>query len=44
MGIPIEFIAGIYLAAFEDNAYAPLVRYTADLLNGVPSITQKPLH
>jgi len=38
MGIPIGFIAGIYLAEFEDKTYAPLVRYTADLLNGVPSI------
>jgi phosphate transport system permease protein len=38
MGIPIGFIAGIYLAEFEDKTYAPIVRYTADLLNGVPSI------
>ena len=38
MGIPIGFIAGVYLAEFEDKTYAPLVRYTADLLNGVPSI------
>ena len=38
IGIPIGFIAGIYLAEFEDKTYAPLVRYTADLLNGVPSI------
>src|SRR5215469_4931522 len=38
MGIPIGFIAGIYLAEFEDKTYAPVVRYTADLLNGVPSI------
>jgi phosphate transport system permease protein len=38
IGIPIGFIAGIYLAEFEDKTYAPIVRYTADLLNGVPSI------
>jgi phosphate transport system permease protein len=38
IGIPIGFIAGVYLAEFEDKTYAPLVRYTADLLNGVPSI------
>jgi phosphate transport system permease protein len=38
MGIPIGFIAGVYLAEFEDKTYAPVVRYTADLLNGVPSI------
>jgi phosphate transport system permease protein len=37
-GIPIGFIAGIYLSEFEDKTYAPLVRYTADLLNGIPSI------
>ena len=37
-GLPIGFLAGVYLAEFEDRAFAPLVRYTADLLNGVPSI------
>ena len=38
IGLPIGFIAGIYLAEFEDKGFGPLVRYTADLLNGVPSI------
>ena len=38
IGIPIGFLAGVYLSEFEDRAFAPLVRYTADLLNGVPSI------
>lgn len=38
IGIPIGFIAGIYLSEFEDKNYASLVRYTADLLNGIPSI------
>ncbi|HUI82142.1 MAG TPA: phosphate ABC transporter permease PstA [Bryobacteraceae bacterium] len=38
IGLPIGFIAGIYLSEFEDKGFAPLVRYTADLLNGVPSI------
>lgn len=38
IGIPIGFLAGIYLSEFEDRNFAPLVRYTADLLNGVPSI------
>src|SRR5215472_365537 len=38
IGIPIGFIAGVYLSEFEDKHYASLVRYTADLLNGVPSI------
>jgi phosphate transport system permease protein len=38
IGIPIGFLAGVYLAEFEDKAFAAIVRYTADLLNGVPSI------
>jgi phosphate transport system permease protein len=38
IGIPIGFLAGVYLSEFEDKGFAPLVRYTADLLNGVPSI------
>jgi phosphate transport system permease protein len=38
IGIPIGFLAGVYLSEFEDKTLAPLVRYTADLLNGVPSI------
>jgi phosphate transport system permease protein len=38
IGIPMGFLAGVYLSEFEDKGFAPLVRYTADLLNGVPSI------
>ena len=38
IGIPIGFLAGVYLSEFEDKGFAALVRYTADLLNGVPSI------
>lgn len=38
MGIPVGFIAGVYLAEYDDRAFGPIVRYTADLLNGVPSI------
>ena len=38
IGIPVGFMAGVYLSEFEDKAFAALVRYTADLLNGVPSI------
>lgn len=38
IGIPIGFIAGIYLAEYEDKNFAAWVRYVADLLNGVPSI------
>jgi phosphate transport system permease protein len=38
IGIPIGFISGIYLSEYEDKKFASLVRYVADLLNGVPSI------
>ncbi|HTT62204.1 MAG TPA: phosphate ABC transporter permease PstA, partial [Bryobacteraceae bacterium] len=38
MGLPVGFMAGIYLAEFGGKFFAGLVRYTADLLNGVPSI------
>lgn len=37
-GIPIGFFGGIYLAEFSSSAVASVVRYAADLLNGVPSI------
>ena len=35
---PIGFLGGIYLAEFGSGAFPFFVRYTADLLNGVPSI------
>jgi len=38
MGIPIGFLGGIYLAEFGSGPFPFFVRYTADLLNGVPSI------
>ena len=38
IGVPIGFIGGIYLAEFGGTTLPFLVRYTADLLNGVPSI------
>jgi phosphate transport system permease protein len=38
VGIPIGFLGGIYLAEFGTGVFPFLVRYTADLLNGVPSI------
>lgn len=38
IGIPVGFLAGVYLSEFEDKAFAAVVRYAADLLNGVPSI------
>lgn len=38
IGLPIGFLAGVYLSEFGGKQFAFLVRYTADLLNGVPSI------
>ena len=38
MGVPIGFLGGIYLAEFSGKGMASVVRYAADLLNGVPSI------
>jgi len=38
MGLPVGLMAGIYLAEFGGRTFGFLVRYTTDLLNGVPSI------
>lgn len=38
IGLPIGFMAGIYLAEFGGKTFGFAVRYTADLLNGIPSI------
>jgi len=38
VGVPIGVIGGIYLAEFGGRVVPFVVRYTADLLNGVPSI------
>ena len=38
VGIPIGFLGGVYLAEFGRRSFPFVVRYTADLLNGVPSI------
>lgn len=38
IGVPIGFFGGIYLAEFGGRTFSFLVRYTTDLLNGVPSI------
>jgi phosphate transport system permease protein len=39
MGVPIGIAAGVYLAEFgRGRALATAVRFTADVLNGVPSI------
>ncbi len=37
-GVPIGFFGAIYLAEFSGGTIAFIVRYAADLLNGVPSI------
>jgi phosphate transport system permease protein len=38
VGVPIGFLGAIYLAEFSGSTTAFVVRYAADLLNGVPSI------
>ena len=38
LGVPIGFFGAIYLAEFSGSTTAFIVRYAADLLNGVPSI------
>ncbi len=38
IGVPIGFLGAIYLAEFSGGTTAFVVRYAADLLNGVPSI------
>ncbi|HXS95533.1 MAG TPA: phosphate ABC transporter permease PstA [Candidatus Limnocylindrales bacterium] len=38
IGLPIGFFGGIYLAEFGGKSVTFAIRYTADLLNGVPSI------
>jgi phosphate transport system permease protein len=37
-GVPVGFLAGIYLAEFGSGPLPAVVRYVTDLLNGVPSI------
>lgn len=38
IGVPVGFLAGVYLSEFGGSTFPFLVRYAADLLNGVPSI------
>jgi phosphate transport system permease protein len=38
IGLPIGFLGGVYLSEFGGRAFPHIIRYTADLLNGVPSI------
>jgi phosphate transport system permease protein len=38
LGVPVGVGAGIYLAEFGRNRFGDVIRFTADVLNGVPSI------
>lgn len=38
IGVPLGIGAGIYMSEFGGGRYTHLVRFTADVLNGVPSI------
>src|SRR5579862_8545952 len=38
IGVPLGVGAGIYLAEFGRNRFGDAIRFTADVLNGVPSI------
>lgn len=38
IGVPIGVLGGVYLAEFGGKTFSFVVRYTADLLNGVPAI------
>jgi phosphate transport system permease protein len=38
IGVPIGFIAGVYLSEFGGKTFPFVIRYVTDLLNGVPSI------
>ena len=38
IAVPVGVIAGVYLSEYGKKPFASLVRFTADVLNGVPSI------
>jgi len=38
LGVPLGIGAGVYLAEYGHGRFATMVRFTADVLNGVPSI------
>jgi phosphate transport system permease protein len=38
IGVPLGIGAGVYMAEFGRGRYVDIVRFTADVLNGVPSI------
>ncbi len=39
IGIPIGIMAGIFLSEFGNNQFGKVVRFSADVMSGVPSIT-----
>jgi len=38
IGVPVGFLAGVFLAEYSGKTFAFIIRYIVDLLNGVPSI------
>ena len=38
IGVPVGFLGGVYLSEFGGRLFPSMIRYMADLLNGVPSI------
>jgi phosphate transport system permease protein len=38
IGMPVGFLAGVYLSEYGEDKFSFAVRYATDLLNGVPSI------
>jgi phosphate transport system permease protein len=38
VAVPVGLIAGVYLSEYKKKPFASLVRFAADVLNGVPSI------
>jgi phosphate transport system permease protein len=39
IGIPVGVLAGVFLAEFPGTRFATLVRFSADVMSGIPSIT-----
>jgi phosphate transport system permease protein len=39
IGIPVGVLAGVFLAEFPETRFATLVRFSADVMSGIPSIT-----
>jgi phosphate transport system permease protein len=38
LGLPVGLLAGVYLAEFGGKTFSFVIRYTTDILNGVPSV------